>query len=342
MLIILLPCFFIFLLSAMLSFYFSRPGNPLYLTSLPNERSLHQSLTPHTGGVAIVISLVLGVLLVHLGFDRFPSFVWHILGTALFVSAISLIDDWRPLPASLRLLVHFIAAGWLLWGADLILPSLLLVNWEWSWPASISYGFVLLFIVWMTNLYNFMDGMDGFAGGMAVIGFGCLAGFGAWHGNLPFMWLNLCVVAACMGFLSANFPPAKIFMGDVGSSLLGFLAAASCLWGARSEIIPLWLSCLIFSPFIVDATVTLLRRILRGEAVWKPHKTHYYQRLVQLGWGHRKTVLWEYVLMLSCALSAFWGAQQAVLWQWLLLGAWLIIYLVLAQQVAQLEESNQN
>jgi len=164
--------------------------------------------------------------------------------------------------------------------------------------------FTWLAIVWMTNLFNFMDGMDGFAGGMALAGFTFL-GLAGWLAGAQsyavFCWL---VSASTLGFLPFNFPPARIFMGDAGSATLGLLAAALSLWGVNDGIFPIWFPLLVFSPFVVDATLTLLGRSLRREKIWQAHRTHYYQRLVQAGWGHRKTVLTEYLLMLMAGGSA--------------------------------------
>ena len=187
------------------------------------------------------------------------------------------------------------------------------------------------------NLYNFMDGMDGFAGGMAVIGFGTFAVFGWLAGQQLFAALNLIVAAAAGGFLLFNFPAARIFMGDIGSSSLGFLAAAFMLWADRNGIFPLWIGVLVFSPFIVDATVTLIRRILRRDKFWEAHKRHYYQRLVQLGWGHRRTVLWEYAVMVLCAVSALIARYLAPSGQWIMIAMWLLAYLVIMIVVHELE-----
>ena len=166
-----------------------------------------------------------------------------------------------------------------------------------NWLAA---GLTGLFLTWMINLYNFMDGMDGFAGGMAAFGFGTLAAVGLIQGNLAYGLFNL-IIAAALGFLVFNFPPARIFMGDVGSSVLGLLAGGSLIWAHQHGLLSIWIGLIVFSPFVVDATVTLLRRILAGEPFWQPHKTHYYQRLVQHGWGHKKTLYWEYALMSLCS-----------------------------------------
>ena len=126
-------------------------------------------------------------------------------------------------------------------------------------------------------------------------------------------------------------------MGDTGSSVLGLLAAAMTLWADRDGVFPLWTGVLIFSPFIVDSTVTLVRRLVNGERVWIAHKDHFYQRLVQLGWGHRRTVYWEYVLMGGCALSAVTAVELSPDAQAFLLWGWALAYTMLIGIVYRLE-----
>jgi UDP-N-acetylmuramyl pentapeptide phosphotransferase/UDP-N-acetylglucosamine-1-phosphate transferase len=256
---------------------------------------------------------------------------------ALLVAGVSFVDDRIGLKPAPRFLVHLAAAALLIsgpWAPDtLVLPSV-----SWEWPPWLARAFGLTFAVWMLNLYNFMDGMDGFAGGMAVIGFGTLAIIGAIQGDVAFTGLNASVAAAALGFLIFNFPPARIFMGDAGSSTLGFLAAAALLWGNHAQLLPLWLGILIFSPFIVDATVTLLRRALRREKIWEAHRTHYYQRAVQLGWGHQATVVGEYLLMLGAALTALALLSDPNGWLGLLaVSAWAVLYFLLAVVVRSAE-----
>jgi UDP-N-acetylmuramyl pentapeptide phosphotransferase/UDP-N-acetylglucosamine-1-phosphate transferase len=160
-----------------------------------------------------------------------------------------------------------------------------------------------------------MDGSDGLAGGMAVIGFGTY-GLAAWlGGNLELELLAWSIAAAAAGFLIFNFPPAKIFMGDVGSIPLGFLAGALGVAGWLQGLWPLWFPLIVFAPFIVDASVTLLRRALRRERIWQAHREHYYQRLILSGWSHRKTAIWEYALMLACAALALAGREAAAAMQ---------------------------
>ena len=147
-------------------------------------------------------------------------------------------------------------------------------------------------------------------------------------GHDAFLAVSLIIAAASAGFLFFNFPPARIFMGDVGSSTLGLLAATLSLWGARDGVFPFWIALLVFSPFIVDATVTLFHRLLRGDKIWQAHKTHFYQRLVRAGWGHRKTVLFEYAIMLGCAVTSLWSLRAPAQIQLAAFSGWAVAYLL--------------
>ena len=158
-----------------------------------------------------------------------------------------------------------------------------------------------------------MDGSDGLAGGMALIGFGAYAVAAQLAGDQPLAVLSLALCAASAAFLLYNFHPARIFMGDVGSVPLGFLAGALGLAGWANDVWPLWFPLLVFAPFMCDATLTLLKRLLRRERVWQAHREHYYQRLVRMGFGHRGTAWIEYAAMLGCALAAL-AARAAEPW----------------------------
>jgi UDP-N-acetylmuramyl pentapeptide phosphotransferase/UDP-N-acetylglucosamine-1-phosphate transferase len=233
--------------------------------------------------------------------------------------------------------VHALAATGLVWGAGLQVRTVLV-----PFAGTLSLGWLavpatILFLMWMANLYNFMDGMDGFAGGMTVLGYGFLA-YMAWRGGHQLiLLLSLLVAGAVAGFLWYNLPPAQIFMGDVGSVPLGFLAAALALLGVRDGVFDVWVPLLIFSPFVVDATVTLIRRLLRGKKIWLAHREHYYQRLVLAGWGHRKTVMAEYVLMLACGMSAVMYTQVGEPWRMAILLGWMAVYTVLMWGVCVVE-----
>jgi len=324
-----------FFSAALLAQSLCRPGSKLYILDHPNRRSLHESATPRGGGLAIFVAVIISGTIAAALYGTSSDLLW--LGiAALMIAGVSFLDDWLTINLGYRIAVHFFAA-YLIIREGLALESLALPGVVWPFPEPVATAFSLLFVVWMVNLYNFMDGMDGFAAGMAVMGFGSFVLLGWIADDTRFMVLNLIVAAAAGGFLVFNFPPAKIFMGDLGSSLLGFLAAAFALWAERDGLFPLWVSVLIFSPFIVDATITLLRRILRREKFWQAHKTHYYQRLVQLGWGHRRTVLFGYGVMLLSGVSAIVVVHSVTSVQWTVLVAWLLAYSLIMYFVYRLE-----
>ena len=255
----------------------------------PNERSLHVIPVPRTGGIAIIAGVIAAALWIRAGPD--------LLVPAVALAIASYFDDRHALPAAARLIMHLLGAGIYLWLAVESSGAALLVV-------------LLLAIAWITNLYNFMDGADGLAGGMTVIGFGTY-GLAAWlGGNRELELLAWSVAAAATGFLIFNFPPAKIFMGDVGSISLGFLAGAFGVAGWQQGLWPLWFPLVVFAPFIIDASMTLARRVMRGERVWEAHRQHYYQRLILSGWSHRRTAVSEYALMILCGAGALIGLQQ--------------------------------
>jgi UDP-N-acetylmuramyl pentapeptide phosphotransferase/UDP-N-acetylglucosamine-1-phosphate transferase len=248
----------------------------------PNERSLHAVPVPRTGGMAIMGGILAAALLLRAA----PA----IVVPAVVLAVISYFDDRHALPVSVRLATHLLAAAVFLWGSGMA-PGIAMIV-------------LVLAIGWLTNLYNFMDGSDGLAGGMAVIGFGAYGVAAAMGDAQPLALLSWSIAAAACGFLAFNFPPARIFMGDVGSIALGFLAGAIGVAGWCESAWPLWFPLAVFAPFIVDASVTLVRRALRSEQIWQAHRSHYYQRLILSGWSHRRTALWEYALMLTCAAFA--------------------------------------
>jgi len=272
----------------------------------PNERSLHVNPVPRTGGLAMMIAVaVCGIALLP------GSFNW--LAPALALATLSFVDDLRGLPVLVRFAAQLaIAAAFTAFTlSDLSVPWIV---------------FGTLAAAWLANLYNFMDGSDGLAGGMAAIGFACCGLAALAAGDVGLAAASLSITGAAAAFLVFNFHPARIFMGDVGSVPLGFLAAAIGMLGWRSGAWPLWFPALVFSPFIVDATVTLARRALRHEKVWEAHKDHYYQRLVRLGLGHRRTALIEYLVMLAAGGSALWAVRESALVQVVLLALWCAVY----------------
>ncbi len=275
---------------------------PLSILDQPNERSLHTKAVPRTGGVAILSALLFGVLAGGFLGYLLPA-AFSVLVALIIIAVCSFADDAKGLSVSIRLVIHLVAVG-LLVRAGYVLDDIGVSGNEILLPSILAVIVTVLFVIWSINFYNFMDGMDGFAVGMTVIGFGTLAIVGLLQNEVTFATVNACLVASVSGFWAYNFPPAKIFMGDLGSSLLGFCFAVVSIWGVSEQIFSIWIPCIVFSPFIVDATYTLGKRALRGERFWEAHKTHFYQRLVEVGYGHKKVVIAEYCLMLLCSLTA--------------------------------------
>lgn len=270
----------------------------------PNERSSHSVPTPRGGGIALVGSLLLAWLVLFQAGWVAPGVVSISLAAAA-LAVISWIDDLHDLSPLLRLLAQ---------GAAVALGTYVLPETQYplgDWSGSVFYltGVSLLW-VWWINLFNFMDGIDGLAGSeAAAIGVGVLLfvirGIGA---DSELALLAAAIIGAAIGFLLWNWSPAQIFLGDVGSAplgyLLGFLLLDLALRGfwKITLILPLY--------FLADATITLSRRLLRGERIWRPHREHYYQQAVRRGLGHAavvKRVIAADVLLIGCGLAAEHG-----------------------------------
>lgn len=279
-----LPLLLAFVTTALALALLQRSPLGLRMGDVPNERSLHQRVIPRIGGVGMLAGLAAAWSALP---DSTAVLAWAAAGyLALFV--VSVADDARSLPIVARLTVHLaVAAAWC---------------WAIGGPAwALVIG--LLIVVWSINLYNFMDGSDGLAGGMTVIGFATYA-FAAFLGG-DSVTATLCgaVTAAALAFLLFNFHPASLFLGDSGSIPLGFLAGVIGWYGIATGLWPWSLPVLAFFPFLFDASYTLLRRILRSERPWKAHREHLYQRAVRGGLGHRNVALGAYVVM-SCTAVA--------------------------------------
>jgi UDP-N-acetylmuramyl pentapeptide phosphotransferase/UDP-N-acetylglucosamine-1-phosphate transferase len=261
----------------------------------PNRRSLHERPVARTGGIAVLLGAA-----VSLGLGAAPLLLPFGLG--LLLALVSFLDDLWGLPTAGRLVAHVVAAALLVW---YVLSPM----------HAAEMALLIAALTWITNLYNFMDGSDGLAGGMATIGFGTYA-LAAWlSGEAALAAMCVALSAAATAFLLHNLHPAHIFLGDVGSIPLGFFVGGLGLVGWRNDVWPLWFPVLVFGPFIGDATITLVRRLLRGERVWQAHRDHYYQRMVLMGLGHRGTAWIGYGLMIVCAAAALLGRSQAPLIQ---------------------------
>jgi UDP-N-acetylmuramyl pentapeptide phosphotransferase/UDP-N-acetylglucosamine-1-phosphate transferase len=271
------------------------------LLDIPNERSSHRQPVPRLGGAAFMPVVLLAIGLLAPREPGLAGVVPALLGGAFVLYAVSLADDLLTLPAVLRLAVQAAAA----------LAVLFFLRGQ--WPAlsaartgslavlldASSPGFWLLaiWIVGLANIYNFMDGIDGIAGIQAVAAGGFWLALGL-HLPAPVLaTVGACVVAGALGFLSLNWPPAKIFMGDAGSTVLGYLFAAAPLVAMVEIKVRVRPDALLFAgalavwPFLLDGVFTILRRLRRGENILEAHRSHLYQRLVIAGWSHRRVTL---------------------------------------------------
>ena len=274
---------------------------------VPNSRSSHATATPRGGGLAIVLAASVALGMLALAGAIGAPLLWVLIGGGGVVALVGFADDRRPIAAGARLVVHLGAAVWaVFWlgGLPAIAVNQHVVQLGWTGDL-----LAVLATVWVLNLFNFMDGIDGIAASEAV--------FVTSAALLP---LTLCGVsgevsaasltvgAACLGFLPWNWPPAKIFMGDVGSGYLGYVIAAMVLAAVQHSPVIAWIWLILGGVFFVDATATLIRRVLRGERVYLAHRTHAYQWLARRWGSHRRVtfavMLVNVVWLLPCALLA--------------------------------------
>jgi Fuc2NAc and GlcNAc transferase len=299
----------VFATGAMRRFAFARG-----MLDVPNRRSSHKVVTPRGGGAAIVLvtSLACAALVV-LDDLRASVFGAVVVGGAV-VAIVGFFDDRNSVSPRVRLLVHFAAAIWadaLLGGLPALPIGSHLVQLGW-----VGHVLAVLSIVWTLNLFNFMDGIDGIAAAEAV--FISLAGavlglvVGHWQAVAP---VALVFAAACGGFLCWNWPPAKIFMGDVGSGYLGYVIAVAALAAAREDPVAAWVWLILGAAFFIDSTLTLVRRAARGDRIYVAHRSHAYQWLARRYSSHLKvtlgTVLLNLLWLLPCSIVAARHPERA-------------------------------
>ena len=275
------------------------------LLDQPNERSSHSMPTPRGGGAAIVAvaSVAFGTLALAAMLEARIALALLVGGLA--VAAIGFADDHGHVPARFRLMVHAGAAAlavWALGGAPVVPVG----------AATLALGWVgnllaVITVVWVLNLYNFMDGIDGIASSEGVFVTGAIAGL-VGPGSALFL-PALAMAAACAGFLVFNWPPARIFMGDVGSGWMGFAVAVLLLAAALEGRINVWAGLILLGVFAVDATTTLIRRLLRGERVHEAHRSHAYQWSARRWGAHRPVTLATIAINLGWLLP--WAAFAA-------------------------------
>ena len=280
------------------------------IMDIPNERSSHSLPTPRGGGIAIAIISLTGLMV---GGYFFPLGSWSTTITylcgAFFIAGISCLDDLYSLPNTVRFTGHSLAALfsviWFGYWSHVSVPFFGELHLGW-------FGAFLTFlwIVGLTNAYNFMDGIDGIAGGQAVIAGLGWAFWGFMNDHMFAGILGLLLAASCLGFLGHNWPPARIFMGDVGSAFLGYTFSILAVIAAQNDPRLAVAGILFVWPFVFDSSFTFFLRLLKGENVFMAHRSHLYQRLVMAGCTHRfVSSLYIGLALLGVVLSLGWLEQ---------------------------------
>ncbi|MDD5723457.1 MAG: glycosyltransferase family 4 protein [Syntrophales bacterium] len=272
---------------------------------MPNERSSHALPTPRMGGVPLVAAAALafgGWVFLAAGEANGQSGLPYTFLFALVMFLLGFYDDLRNLSPLFRFLVQFVSALLLLFFLAHLLPDVSLWKWvlpRWAWVIPAAF-----WVVWMLNLYNFMDGIDGLAGGESTVASSFFFLVFAYYGQSGWAVANLVVAAASMGFLVHNWPPARIFMGDAGSAFLGAFYGMQSVVAALSTPVPFAVLVLPFANFILDTTFTLFRRLIRREKWYQAHRSHIYQRMTDLGMTHKKVTSIELFVVVASCLAA--------------------------------------
>ena len=256
----------------------------LKLMDVPGLRSSHDVPVPRIGGIGILMGVVIASLII----CSYTTAFVVALGLGIVVAAVSFMDDVYTLPSMPRLVVHLVGAGLLVYLVGLEVPNIGLPYIQRVQPLPKIVGLILaaLCAVGFLNFFNFMDGINGISSAQGIIGGITLSILLAMHANSNSMIIAAALAGGCLGFLPHNFPKVKIFMGDVGSTVLGFSLAMLTIIGASRTEIP-WVAFLLpFSLYLYDGTFTLFKRIIRLENFLKPHREHHYQLLVRSGWSH--------------------------------------------------------
>ncbi|MFO7914960.1 MAG: hypothetical protein R6U43_04655 [Candidatus Krumholzibacteriales bacterium] len=333
----------LFILSFAISYLLTRAVLKISLDrkmyDVPDHRSSHHIPKPRLGGIAIVMTFyVCSVVLAISGRKIFPSAseAVGVYSGGIVVAATGFIDDIRGLDARFKLGAQFAAAS------IVILSGVVLREFRLPFIGSLSLGALsvpatYLWIMCIINFYNFVDGIDGLAAGVGVIGSLFIA-FMSKSSALPGLALLYAIIAGSgFGFLRYNFPPAKIFMGDTGSTFLGFLFASLAVisngWG-----VPAFVTVLVLGSVFVDAFLTLFRRILKREKILSPHRTHYYQRLTSIGFSHKQVTLLEYLITASLGVSAIFFLTGDRIFITVFSVFWVLFFLLVLIKIRSMEK----
>lgn len=297
--------FALFVLAATLTWLASRH---LRVMDVPNARSSHAAPTPKTGGVAIVSTFLAGMIAIYFAADvaRIDDrHFWGFLACVTLLAVVSFADDVNQRSYLAKLVTQVICAAAVVLAGFTI--ERLWIPLAGETPLGwIAYPVTLVWVVGLTNACNFMDGLDGLAAGVAVIAGAFLCGIAFSQDSLFVYAASYALVAAALGFLVFNFPPARIFMGDAGSTFFGFAFAVLALIGAHFDLghLSFYVVPMLLFQFIFDTFFTFLRRLLRGEPVHQAHRTHLYQLLQRSGYSHRAVALFHYAVAIAQGVGA--------------------------------------
>lgn len=307
----------------------------------PNHRSAHAVPTPTGGGISIVLIFMLGSLSLWIS-DHLSTQLFLAIGIGgILVAAVGWMDDKYDVPIVWRAILYLLAVAWAVYWVAGIAPT------SGIYPM-LTYSLIVLAVAWLVNLYNFMDGTDGLAAIETIYIALITAILLFLSGQTGLSALLLILSASCIGFLIWNWPPARIFMGDTGSCLIGFVIGVSAYTSSSSDILPLSIWLILLSVFICDATLTLMKRILNREKWYMAHRSHAYQLIVHAGYTHKQlliaVVVFNVLVLLPLAITVYY----APLWQWWLASAawiitgsaWVMIQLKYRQGMDKQHEKN--
>jgi len=306
---------------------------------VPNERSSHEVPKPRFGGIAIVGSFAVVLAVLFAVAPGMGMFLPLVLGGIIIFGA-GILDDFRPLHPAVRFVAQLIAAGIVVAFGHVVegiyLPLVGTID-----LGAAAIPFTVLFIVTGINFFNFIDGIDGLAAGSAFIAAGFLAIIAFMVGHAPLGYLCLAISGSSLGFLQFNIPPSRLFMGDSGSTFLGFCFGMIAVAGdGLVQPIPLFIPVLILSSLYLDAGLTLIKRAVRGEKIFQAHRTHYYQRLLQLGLNHKQVTALEYGLTVMLGVSAVLFFKAGGFFPIFLMLCWVIVFTFLMLKIRSLERGD--
>ncbi|HEX6791621.1 MAG TPA: hypothetical protein VF247_09955 [Candidatus Krumholzibacteria bacterium] len=312
---------------------------PGAFVDVPNARSSHDRPKPRFGGIAIVAAFCTTFAATCIAVPELRAYL-PLAGGALLLFAAGLVDDWRGLGVGARLAVQCAAAAIAIAGGTVLdhvtLPMVGTVYLGW-----VAYPLTLLVFVAGVNFYNFIDGIDGLAAGGAVIAGAFLAAAALMVGQPALAILCALLSASALGFLQFNFPPSRLFMGDGGSTFLGYWFAGLAVAGTRVDPgVPVFVPLLLLSSLYIDASLTIVRRLTHGEPVFQPHRTHYYQRMLQLGFNHKQVTLVEYLIMILLGVSAILYLRAGALFAPFAAAVWLSLFTLAILKIRALERGD--